>query len=176
MTDSAPEPACTVRRVREEEWELVREVRLSALRDSPLAFGSTLQREQSFPPEEWRARVQRGASAPDSATYLAVDPKGTCLGMAGIGQPPGDRRFQVWGMWVRPSARGRGVGRDLLLALLEWVSSHHGTVDVLLHVNPQQVAAVHLYRSLGFEFTGTEEPLGHDAPSTVKGMLRKARP
>ncbi len=176
MTDTASGSPCTVRRVREEEWELVRDVRLSALRDSPLAFGSTLQREQGFPPEEWRARVQRGASAPDSATFLAFDPQGACLGMAGIGQPPGDHRFQVWGMWVRPSARGQGVGREMLLALLHWLRSRHGPVDVHLDVNPQQGAAVHLYRSVGFEFDGTEEPLGHDAPAVARGMVRQARP
>ena len=39
----------TVRRVRAEEWERLRETRLRALADAPMAFGATLADEQARP-------------------------------------------------------------------------------------------------------------------------------
>src|SRR5262245_22889432 len=41
----------TVRRIQAEEWEWLRAIRLRALADAPMAFGSTLADEQAQPDE-----------------------------------------------------------------------------------------------------------------------------
>src|SRR5262245_14939127 len=61
----------TVRRVRAEEWERLRTIRLRALSDAPMAFGSTLADEQTRPDEFWRGRAAGAAADDDRTTCIA---------------------------------------------------------------------------------------------------------
>src|SRR5712691_10718940 len=71
----------TVRRVRAEEWERLRAIRLCALADTPMAFGSTLAAEQAQPDEFWRGRAAGGAADDDRATFIA-ERDGAWVGIA----------------------------------------------------------------------------------------------
>jgi len=42
------------------EWEVLRDIRLEALQDSPDFFGSTYQDEKAITPMAWRASIARG--------------------------------------------------------------------------------------------------------------------
>jgi ribosomal protein S18 acetylase RimI-like enzyme len=162
----------TVRRLRESDLEAYRALRLDALRADPLAFGSTLERERAYPEERWKEWTRRGAAGERDATFVAEASDGRLLGMAVLAHVEG--AFHVFGMWVRPDARGRGLGGRLLDASLGWLEARFPEAPVLLSVNPEQGAAVALYRSRGFEFTGREEPLGHHAPAVTREMRRAA--
>src|SRR5215467_11700539 len=99
--------AITVRRIRAEEWERLRAVRLRALADAPMAFGSTLAAEQAQPDEFWRRRAAGGAADDDRATFVAERDGawvgiGTCVLEAG---GTGARPAWVFGMWVEPAVR-----------------------------------------------------------------------
>ena len=67
----------------------------------------------------------------------------------------GPREFELAKMAVTRSARGRGIGRALCLALLS-VARERGAHHVELLSQTSLAAAISLYRSLGFE----EVPLG----------------
>ena len=96
-----------LRRLGPDDWEVLRDVRLRALADSPDAFGSTLDREQAFPEKEWRRRLVR-------PVYAVLDGDRP-VAMAGAFAEDG--QVQVWGMWTDPAHRGRGHARALLDAL-----------------------------------------------------------
>jgi ribosomal protein S18 acetylase RimI-like enzyme len=51
----------SVREVVADDWELLRDVRLAALREAPHAFGSTYAREAPFTEEQWRGRISQRA-------------------------------------------------------------------------------------------------------------------
>lgn len=165
-------PEITVRRLRESEWMGFRSLRLAALRTDPLAFGSTLARESAYTEEKWQDWCRDGATGEQNATFVAEDRSGDLVGMAGTFAAEGTPH--VWGMWVRPEWRSRGVGRRLVDALLGWIDRGAPGRPVLLEVNPSQVAAVGVYFGRGFRFSGIEKPLGHDPPAIVRQMVRRS--
>lgn len=160
----------TVRRVGPTEWELHRTVRLEALAADPLAFGSTLAREQAYPEELWRERTLRASGSEESSLWLAVAPEGRAVGL--IAASLVEREFHIFAMWVEKSWRRRGVGGALLDTVLTWIAGRDPSGAVRLDVNPRQHAAVALYESRGFERTGTSEPLPHTPGETVVAMTR----
>jgi ribosomal protein S18 acetylase RimI-like enzyme len=160
----------TVRRLRPDEWRAFRELRLAALRNDPLAFGSTAEREGAYSDEKWREWAASGSVGVREATFLALGPGDRPVGMLGVFTA--DERLHLWGMWVDPACRGRGVGRALLAEALGWVDRERPGSAVMLDVNPTQGSAVRAYLSSGFTYTGVERPLGHHPPSVTREMAR----
>jgi ribosomal protein S18 acetylase RimI-like enzyme len=159
-----------IRRVVETEWKSFRDLRLRALKADPLAFGSNFRRENAYPPSRWRKWAEKGALGDESATFVAEGPARRLVGMAGVFT---DRnKCHVWGMWVSPELRGRGLGRKLLDRVLSWARSTNAGREVHLDVNPAQSIAVRLYESRGFRPTGRTSSLGHHAPAIVPEMRR----
>jgi ribosomal protein S18 acetylase RimI-like enzyme len=158
-----------VRRLRTDEVGLLRDVRLRALADSPWAFGSSHARELAYTAERW----QFFADQVDAATYVAVEGD-TAVGMAG-GFVPETDVVMLWGMWVAPEARGRGLARTLVEAVLAW-ARERGAAEVVLEVTDTERAApaAALYRSLGFEPTGERRAL--ESHPELETLLMSRRP
>ena len=92
-------------------------------------------------------------SPPHGVFVLAVDDTGTPVGcggvrLLGLGQG-GGAIFEVKHLWLRPDARGRGAGRELL-AQLEQRAASFGATMVVLDTNASLGAANALYRSAGY--------------------------
>jgi molybdopterin-guanine dinucleotide biosynthesis protein A len=69
----------------------------------------------------------------------------------------GDRRLELKRMYLRPSQRGRGLGRRLLATALEWARAH-GTRTIRLDTTEEMEAARHLYEQHGFRRIPGEAP------------------
>lgn len=155
-----------VRRVRRDEADLLRRVRLSALADSPEAFSSTYEHEARLGAGVWTDRASTGSAGPDRAMFLAVL-EGTgagpdAVGLAGGYRPePGEPVVELISMWTSPEARRTGVGRRLVEAVLEWAAAG-GARSVGLWVVRGNAPAESLYRSMGFVETGDHVPYPHD--------------
>ena len=61
----------------------------------------------------------------------------------------GAREAHILNLCVRSDLRGRNVGRQMLLLLLDR-ARHAGMDDALLEVRPSNTLAVSLYQSMGF--------------------------
>jgi ribosomal protein S18 acetylase RimI-like enzyme len=80
------------------------------------------------------------------------------VGIAGFYREKGLKtrhKGRVWGVYVTPGERGKGVGRGILQMLLERAALI-GAEQIGLSVTTTQTAAIALYRSLGFESWGCE--------------------
>jgi ribosomal protein S18 acetylase RimI-like enzyme len=156
-----------VREAPESDWALWRELRLAALEDSPAAFGATLAQGRQMTEQEWRSWWTEGVGP----RYLAtVD--GVPAGMCSLCFPE-DHGHEplVISMWTVPTVRGRGVGRALLNACVEYCVSH-GHPRLLLGVAEDNTPARRLYESFGFTLTGGSEPL-HSDPSKLVLWMEK---
>ncbi len=87
------------------------------------------------------------AGVPDRRRYVVAADGERVVGYAGIGL--GLDAADVMTVAVRPTERGRGVGRRLVTALLGEAETA-GLRTVLLEVRATNVAAIALYTDLGF--------------------------
>jgi RimJ/RimL family protein N-acetyltransferase len=169
------ESVVAVRRLRADEWERYREVRLAALRDAPYAFGSTWAEESTRPAERWQQRAAAGAAGVDSAGVIAEAlPSGSerrWVGLAG-GYRPGEGAAdaELVSMWVAPHVRGHRLAARLARSVIEW-AAEPGAALVGLWVSDGNTAAMRAYRALGFAFTGERQPLPSNASAMERRML-----
>ncbi|HEY4461040.1 MAG TPA: GNAT family N-acetyltransferase [Streptosporangiaceae bacterium] len=155
-----------VRAVGPEDWRIMRDVRLAALRDAPYAFASTYEREARLAEAEWRRRASTRNS------FLAYLPElgGTPAGIAaGFEEEPG--AFELVSMWVRPGARGHTVGSALINVVARWARDR-GASALHLWVTESNKPARRLYERSGFTPTGERQPLPSDPALSEIGMTR----
>ena len=154
-----------VRRVRSEEWQSLRRVRLRALADAPHAFTTTRADAERRSDDEWREAGRRGADGDRWATFVAQQDQ-ELIGMATGSVSDDDAVVSLFQMWVSPEARRTGVGGRLVRAVLEW-AARLGLAHVRLDVNLGDAGAVAFYSSLGFHDTGRRDHLrpGSEVPT-----------
>ena len=158
----------TIRRIRRDEGLRLRTLRLSALADAPMAFGSTLAREEGFPEHVWHERAAYGAAGGDRVTFVAERDNewiGLATGLARNPDDPNDPRPVLVGMFVTPAVRGRGVGVALVEAVVAWARERQATA-LCLWVTSTNSPAIALYTKCGFRRTGQTQPLAH-SPSVT---------
>lgn len=129
-----------IRRLASDEWQVLRQVRLAALTDSPRAFWTSVEAESQVTEAEWRRRAE-------GASFVAFD-LDTPVGMV-AGVVDGDGRHLLVGLWVEPAHRGLGVARPLISAVLDWARADAAS-SVSLGVAEDNVAAEQMYLRMGF--------------------------
>ncbi len=63
---------------------------------------------------------------------------------------------RLWGFYVSPAYRHRGVGEKLLSSAINYACHFDGVSQIHLSVNQSATAALHLYEKLGFQTWGIE--------------------
>ena len=139
-----------VRRLETRDVRDYRRIRLSALRTTPDAFGSTYEAEASQPDEQHARRLATsfvfGAYADDQI-----------VGVVGCKRHEGARELHkafLWGFYVEPDYRRAGVARRLLQASLNVMQDV--VEQVLLTVVASNLPAITLYEQFGFRTYGLE--------------------
>jgi GNAT superfamily N-acetyltransferase len=161
----------TVRRIRPDEGLRLRTLRLRALADAPLAFGSTFAQEEAFSDEVWGERATHGAAGEDRVTYVA-EYGDRWIGMAtGLVDGPDESRLGLVGMFVEPDARGLGIGVALVEAVVGWARLR-GAGRLCLWVTATNRPAIALYQRCGFRPTGKHKPIDHTPSLSEIQMVR----
>jgi RimJ/RimL family protein N-acetyltransferase len=167
-------PPVEIRRIRADEGLRLRALRLHALAEAPMAFGSTLAREQTFPESTWHERAAAGASGSDRVTFVAEEAD-RLVGMAtGVARHPDDPDHSpmLIGMFVDSTQRGRGVGAALVESVTKWARTL-AAEDLYLWATSTNQPAIALYGRCGFAETGQARPLEH-TPSLREILMRRS--
>ena len=81
-------------------------------------------------------------------------------------------KAHVWGMYVAPSHRGRGLAGELLDAVVRHAETFPNVTCVHLGVTDAAPAARRVYERAGFRAWGTEpDALRHDGHSTDQTFM-----
>ena len=133
-------------------WEL----RLESLEVEPFAFGKAVEEHLATSVETIALRFREARAG---YVTLGAFENGDLAGMATFIQETGLKerhKGRIYGVYVSASHRGKGIGRALLVRILEEAKKDSSLEQILISVATSQTAARQLYRSLGFETYGTE--------------------
>ena len=156
-----------IRRLTPSEGVAHRDLMIEASREANDAFYSTAEERAAMPLSFWEQRVAH----PDGLTIGF----GAFEGEAMVGtaivefrtRTKTRHRSRLVGMYVTPSFRGRGLGKQLVEAAIEEARSRSGVRVMTLTATEGNDAAVSLYERCGFQIYGVE-PM---AMATERGDL-----
>ncbi len=142
-----------VRRIRPDDGQLLRGLRLRALADAPGAFASTFDEEAGRPTGAWDADADARSAGDGSATFV-VESTGGIVGLVGAYLNAEERgTVELVSMWVAPDARREGLGTRLVEQVVDW-AREGGACRVALWVVRGNRPAIALYERSGFVPTG----------------------
>ena len=164
-------PNVKIRPLAPGEIDAFLELRREALAVEPLAFAASPEDDRGSSAEFMRESL----GDPDNAAVLGAFDGEELVGIAGVGRFSKKKqahRAIIWGMYVSPAGRGRGLGRALLDAAVERARSWPGVLQVQLSVTDAAPEARRLYESAGFREWGVEpRALGKDGQYVTERHL-----
>jgi ribosomal protein S18 acetylase RimI-like enzyme len=143
-------PPFEIRRLELADVEDYRAIRLASLRHDPAAFGALYEVEAARPIDSFAERLA-------SSIVLGAYTDGRLVGVAGFRQETGPKERHkgvVWGVYVQPDARGRGLAASLIAGIIE--RARPLVEQLTLTVVQGNDAAIALYRRYGFAVYGVE--------------------
>jgi len=122
---------------------LYQSFRLSALHDSPAAFGASFDEEKDYSPSAIKERL---ALKSDVGAFGAFNDVDTIIGSVALARENLKKlshKAFIWGIYVAPDYRGQGVSRLLLIEALSLARSVE-TYASMLKTQSQSNSTNHL--------------------------------
>jgi len=140
-----------IRQLTPSDAESFRELRLEGLRLNPEAFGSTYEFEKDQP-------LTRYTGWLTNSTVFGAFQNSHLIGTASFTQLSGQKdshKGLLRAMYVRPTHRRSGAGRQLVQAVIE--TARQKVEQIQLSVVSTNQPALRLYQTLGFRQYGLEK-------------------
>ncbi|WGW12907.1 ribosomal protein S18-alanine N-acetyltransferase [Saxibacter everestensis] len=131
------------------------------------ALDARLFRETSWTQETFWAEL----AAPQREYSAVLDGNDRLLGYAGLAWSAAEADVQT--VAVSTELQGNGIGRQLMLRLIEQ-AGNHGATSLLLEVRADNEPAKHLYTKLGFDRIAVRR--GYYQPGNIDAHIMRLRP
>lgn len=131
-------------------------LRLKGLKEEPRAFTASYEESSA----EALSTVAKRLECNDDGFLMGSFDKDRLVGVTGFYRYKEGKKVEhkgvVWGVYLLPEYRGKGIARRLLLEVIERCKSVPGIELLHLGVDPSNKPVVKLYESVGFTKWGTE--------------------
>lgn len=141
----------TIRKFEERDWQILKEIRLKALKSDPGVFGSNYQKESEMTNEEWLGWLTN----PDAASFGVFDGD-QIVGMTGIAIHRDDltkKSAILWGSWLEPVYRRQGISKQMYESRITWVRQHPTCEKIVVSHRAANAASKHANQKHGFVYT-----------------------
>ncbi len=142
-----------IKRLNENDWQELRALRLKALQSDPAVFGSNYQKESTMTESEWKNWLQ----SEDAAIFILYE-NTTPLGMTGINvdrDDPTKKTAILWGSWLEPHARGKGLSKIMYRERIAWAKKHPTIERIVVSHRASNLRSKRAAQKHGFLFTHT---------------------
>ncbi|NTU47102.1 GNAT family N-acetyltransferase [Candidatus Roizmanbacteria bacterium] len=142
-----------------EEWTKYRDIRIESLQNEPTAFLSSPEEEEKLDEQIWINNLKKSSNQQGFTLLFAKDGNQVIGMVAGFwgGREKIKHIAHIYGTYVNPAYRGKGVGRLLMQAVIDKFKSIPEVEKVKIEVNAQNISAFTLYQKMGFKIIGKAE-------------------
>lgn len=131
-------------------------IRLEALKNSPDAFASSYEEEKNKPTEYYKSRF----TAPTNTFTYGAFEGSELIGVVTLVKEQLIKlrhRANIVAMYIKPEKRGSGIGKAMLLKVIEKAEKLDSIEQLYLSVVTTNASAKNLYSSCGFEVFGKDK-------------------
>ena len=146
-----------VRKIKVNEFDLYKSLRIRALTEAPHAFGGTLDEAESKSIDWYRGEVKMWSESENSTIFIALK-KDFAIGLCGAFFENKTGRAFICSMWVDPEFRKYRIGNNIVEKASSWLRERGGN-QVHAWVAQNNMPAISFYKSLGFVATNEKEIL-----------------
>ena len=140
-----------LRRFTADDWQAFKAIRLETLEKEQHFMGAPLAHEQTFPDQEWMARL----SNPDSAIWGLYDGD-TCIGLTGVVKDRDNPEVaRLIASYIRQEYRNRGLSALFYQARIDW-AREKGFKYAEVHHRQDNLASKAANQKFAFEHIGSK--------------------
>lgn len=150
----------TAKQLGEDDWQILRDTRLTALHTDPNVFASNYDIEVQFSEENWKKNLRN----PNYGIFAVYD-DGKPIALTNISIDKNDTTGKsafIWGSWIAPEYRGRGLSQLLYDVRFEWAMKHPTCEKLTVSHRDSNVPSRRAIEQHGFVFTRREPRLWND--------------
>jgi ribosomal protein S18 acetylase RimI-like enzyme len=146
----------SIRTLTPDDAKAMRALRLMGLQTDAYAFGASYETESQEPLSFFESRCTPN----DTNAFLGAFQDQQLVALTSIVRetaPKYRHHAGIYAVYTHPDFRGQGLSRGLLEKAIAITKSWDGVEYLQLGVATTNVAAIHLYESVGFKTWGTQE-------------------
>jgi len=152
-----------IKRLRENDWQELRAIRLKALHSDPAVFGSNYQKEAIMTEADWKNWLRTN----DGAIFMLYE-NTRPIGMTAIAvdrDDPTNKKAILWGSWLESHARGKGLSEMMYRERIRWAKEHPTIEKIIVSHRASNLRSKHAIQRHGFLLMHKENKVWPDGTS-----------